>query len=83
MVLHLLCFTAALLFGLLALAIFSVDVFSLGVAGTMPLMLKVAVFLGCSFLFWLPLSYTSCILLCVPLWGADDCVLWRVSHCCY
>ena len=71
MVLHLLCFTAALLFGLLALCIFSVDVFSLGVAGSMPTLLKVGVFLGCSFLFWLPLSYTSCILLNVM-----DCIYY-------
>ena len=60
MVLHLLCFTAALAFALVALAIISLDMWGLGVVSVG---MQLAVFFISLAIFWLPLSYVSCILL--------------------
>ena len=66
MVLHLLCFTCAVIFGGIAALIFSVDVHAVGATGTvgsLGLGLGIALFIGIALLFWLVLSYVACILL--------------------
>ena len=66
MVLHLLCFTCAVIFGGVAALIFSVDVHAVGATGTvgsLGLGLGIALFIGIALLFWLVLSYVACILL--------------------
>jgi hypothetical protein len=71
-VLHLLCFTISLVFALLALAVISLDMLSLGHVSSD---LQIAVFFIALAVFWLPLSYVSCILLNVM----DTVYYWCVS----
>jgi hypothetical protein len=67
MVLHLLTFTLSVLFAGLTALVFSADALALGATGAttgaLGLQLGVLLFVGVALLFWLVLSYVSCILL--------------------
>jgi hypothetical protein len=66
MVLHLIAFTISVLFAGVAVLIFSADALAVGATGTtgaLGLQLGLLLFLGVALLFWLVLSYVSCILL--------------------
>ena len=66
MVLHLLCFTMAVIFGGIAALIFSADVHAVGAGGAVGALgigLGILLFIGIALLFWVVLSYVACILL--------------------
>ncbi len=66
MVMHLLCFTASVLFAAAAVAVFAATAVATGDAhadGALGVRLGVWLFVGVAALFWLVLSYVACILL--------------------